>query len=63
MNLILALAILALCALIACAVLGGFQIETLRVGGLYHWRLRGTRGIIFGGSFYRPARARKNPHA
>lgn len=56
MTLILACAILALCLLIAGVVSLNIWIETLRVGGLYHWRVRTARGVIFGGSFYRPRR-------
>jgi hypothetical protein len=56
MTLILACTILALCALIACVVLKEYHIETLQVGGLYHWRVRNARGVVFGGSFYRPRR-------
>jgi hypothetical protein len=62
-NLILAFFVLALCLLIVGVVSLNIWIETLRVGGLYHWRVRTARGVIFGGSFYRPARMRKNQHA
>ena len=62
-DLVIASAILALCLLIAGIVSLNFWIETLRIGGLYHWRLCGARGVIFGGSFYRPARVRRNPQS
>lgn len=62
-DLVIACAILALCLLIAGVVSLNIWVETLKVGGLYHWRVRNSRGVIFGGSFYRPARVRRNPQS
>ena len=55
-DLVIACAILAVCLLIAGIVSLNFWIETLKVGGLYHWRLRGDRRVYCGGSFYRSSR-------
>lgn len=53
-DLILAFAVLGFCLLVAGVVWLNIWVETLKVGGLYHWRVRNSRGVIFGGSFYRP---------